>query len=438
MAFLKQKWLLIVFALVCLASVGGTIWGIILGGAVKERIEAVDGIKSQVDRIGNAPANDMTIEHRRTTNARISQENAETEDGALAVQKTNPFYETIDDSGTLRAPPRTLLIKDVLPEPRTNAHAIGFRTEYIKQFSLLPIKLNARDCPTREEVQREEPFLASVNPEEAKKKWTPWSPENWAGIGEVEVSDEERTPLDILRDFAPAVAAYKRALGISMYLSNGAFGEHHLVNNDNAPSDVDIWQAQMSLWIQQDIATALARCNEKRAQSLRAAGKPTWVAHMPVKHLKSLAIANQLGSEIGPGGGSNTPMDPGFANSMTRINNNNDLFVVPLQLQLVVEAAALPSVLEELCSVGFYTPTSINYKSVAPNPTQVTYIYGSDPALDVILDLESYFFFKVYGGWIPKDLAEQKVLQTPNCLIEGATGRSGFGGRGRSRGRGRG
>lgn len=435
MAFLKQKWLMIVFALVCLASIGGTVWGIILGGEVEERIKAVEGIKTQVDRIGNTPVNDEIVEARRERNERMRQQNAETEDVALSVQKKNPFYETMDDSGAWSAPSRTLLIKDVLPEPRSNADAIGFRTEYIKAFGQLPIRLNARDCPTREEVQREEPFLSTVNSKEKRSQWNSWSPENWAGIGEVEVSDEERTPLSVLRDHAPAVAAYKRALGISMYLSDGAFGKHRLAESDTAPSDVDIWQAQMSLWIQQDIATALARCNEKRAASLRAGGKPTWVAYMPLKHLKSLAIDYQLGSENGPGGGSNSPVETGFAPSMTGIANNSDLFVVPLQLQMVVEAAALPSVLEELCSVGFYTPTNITYKNVDPNPTQVAYIYGSDAVIDVVLDLESYFLHKVFGPWIPKALAAQKVLQTPGCMIAGATrGGGGFGGRGRGRG----
>lgn len=435
MEFLKQKWLIIVFGLVCLASVAGTVWGIVAGDNVEERIKAVQSITGQVEQIGRTPANQPTIEHRRVTNEKMRRKNAETEDVALSVQKNNTFYTTVDDKGTPVAPPRTLLIKDVLPEPKSNADAISFRTAYVKAFEQLAVKLNARDCPTPDEVRREEPFIAPVNPGAARKDWSPWSPENWAGIGEIEASEKDRTPLAVLRDNAASVAAYKRALGISMYLSEGAFGQHRLVESDSAPTAVGIWQAQMSLWIQQDMATALARCNEKRAAKLRAEGKPTWVAYMPVKHLKVVAIANQLGSENGPGGASNVPVEAGFARSMTGLANNADMFVVPLQLQLVVESAALPEVMEELCSVGFYTPINLTYDLVAPNPLQVGYIYGSEPVIDVVLDLEGYFFHKVYGRWIPKILASQKVLQTAQCMIEGATPGGLFGG-GRGRGRG--
>ena len=226
-----------------------------------------------------------------------------------------------------------------------------------------------------------------------------------------------------------AMEAFRRASEIRMYVSSitqEAFAKHRITESHSAPRAGDIWQAQMALWIQQDMAAALARCNDQRADELRAAGRKVWVANMPVKHLKKVAIDNQIGSEGGGGGASNTPRND-FAISFTGRENNQDFFVIPLQLSMVVEEAALPNILEKLCAVGLYTPICVSYYQVTPNPSHNGYIYGPDPVIDVVIDLEGVFVHHVYQDWIPESLKTANVLHTPRCAIDGDTGGGGGG-----------
>jgi hypothetical protein len=111
-----------------------------------------------------------------------------------------------------------------------------------------------------------------------------------------------------------------------MYIDNGAFGKHPFTLKEDAPDEIQIWQAQMSLWIEQDMAVAIARCNEERASELAKQGKSDhlWVAYLPVSCLIRLSIDNKLGK----GGGSNL-MSDGFAISFTGIQNDDKMFMVP-------------------------------------------------------------------------------------------------------------
>ena len=96
------------------------------------------------------------------------------------------------------------------------------------------------------------------------------------------------------------------------------------------------------------------------------------------------------------------------------------MFVVRLQLQLVVEEAALVNVLEKLCSIGFYTPIRVNLSAAEIETTfssgQNLYIYGDDPVVEVNVDLEGYYFRQVFEEWIPKEL--KQILRTPGAKEE--------------------
>ncbi len=206
-------------------------------------------------------------------------------------------------------------------------------------------------------------------------------------------------------------------MSVHMYIDAEAFGIHPLVNDTGAPNAVDIWQAQMSLWIQQDMAAALARCNEERAAELRkqSAEDRAWVAYLPVKRL----IACSIDDALGDGGGSGLYSD--FAESFTGMQNNDKRFVVPIQLKLIVEEAYVMKLLDHICRVGFYTPISVAYSAVKPDPVFETYIYGDEPVVELTLDLEGYYFRKVFDQWIPKEL--EMVLRTPGADREGGARR---------------
>jgi len=430
MAFLKAHWMKFVFGLVCSGAIAGTIGGMIARDAITERLQTADSVIRTVQGLRSRPANRAVIEARRKENARKKQEFQQAEDVALAVQKYNPFYETVDASGEVVLALRQPLIDGILPDPVGTA-PLAFRPRYREALDELLVRLHATDKPSQDQVRATEGLLRVGGGKAASGATrNPWSPERLGGANEGEEPEQGWTPLEVLRKSPASVASYQKAIEGYMYVTSAAFGRHKLADSVDRPDAADIWQAQMSLWIQQDIATALARCNEDKARQLEDEGRHPWVANLPVKHLKRLSIADQLGGPQGPGGGLNKPKG-GFATSLTARRNNKDMFVVPLQLQLVISEAALPAVLEKLCAVGFYTPTNVKYHTVPPNPAQIGYIYGPDPVIDVVIDLEGYYFRKVYDQWIPTKQLKQ-ALSTPGCAVGGGESQGGqFGGRGR-------
>ena len=110
-----------------------------------------------------------------------------------------------------------------------------------------------------------------------------------------------------------------------------------------------------------------------------------------------------------------------FAASFTARRNDSKMFMIPIQMELVVEEASLMRVIDSLCGIGFYTPTRVQYKAVDANPFQTDYIYGNDPVVEIMIDMEGYYFREVFDEWIPKRL--KKVLATPGAKEKKLSGR---------------
>ncbi|MBN2561248.1 MAG: hypothetical protein JXQ75_09995 [Phycisphaerae bacterium] len=411
MAFLKAKWILMVIGAVCLLSLGVAGMALVGGADQEQKMRDIQGLLSTVQRLRGDPANKQTIEARRQEREEQKAEFDRMMAAALDMQKNNVFYEEIDAGGNIIHKPRELLVPGVLPNAKS-AVRIQFTEAYRQEFGKLKHKLRARGRPTIAEIQRQEIELEQRNRPQDEQPLNPWMPQSASTGDEEGASAQHRNLSELLRSHAPARAADWVARSIYMYVDDNALGMHELASRERAPTSVEIWQAQMSLWIQQDIATALARCNEQRAEQLRQRGEdePFWVGQMPVKRLVKLCIADVLGR----GGGSNVCS---YADSFTGVENNEQMFMVPLQLVLEIEEAALMDVLDKLCSVGFYTPICVQHKAVAPEPlflkVNQLYIYGEEPVIEVTIDLEGYYFRQVFEEWIPSAL--KPILKRPGA-----------------------
>lgn len=396
MAFLKKNWLMITLAAVGLASIGTAAWAFVAGDEITQRMQAVDALQRSIQGVSGGAQNKDTIEARRR---QIEAENARLGESlgiALGVQKNSRFDGR----------PRQLLVPGILPEPQSTADRINFKTGYVAEFARMLARLHGRDKASRSEVTAQQVVIDSrnrpANPDDAFNPWRPAQPT-------ASVESTERKTQDglqgILAEYPAARAAELVARGILMYASNGAIPPHPLVNAENPPDGIEIWHAQMALWIEQDLVAALASVNEKRSARLASEGRPydAWVAHMPIKHLKELAMDDRFGN----GGGVNRA---DFAPSFTKQKNDKDRFIIPIHLELVVEEASVMALLESLCGVGFYTPYNVEYTRIDPMPLQDEYIYGDEPVVDLKIDLEAYYFRRVFDEWIPKEL--KQTLET--------------------------
>jgi hypothetical protein len=406
MAFLKKHLQMILFAAVCLAAAGVAGWGYVAGGDVTDQMQTMNRLRSDLRRHRSDPANLATIEARKK---RIEQETADLErtlDEALATQKINAF----------EGKQRELLVPEVLPQPKSPGDALNFKAAYRRAFAKLAERMRGRDRPLRSEIQAQQVVIDNRNQPPDSRPKNPWMPENPASSDFVSFEKRDNSLASALSESAEARATEIVARSIYMYLDRNAIRPNDMINTDKVPDETQIWHSQMSLWIQQDVATALARVNEKRASELAAAGRQedAWVAHMPVKRLKVLRIEGWLGR----GGGSNGGR---FAQSFTGQENDNSRFIVPLQMELIIEEGAMMEVLESLCAVGFYVPIQVQCQQAEIDPLQRDYIYGEDPVTQLTIDLEGYYLRKVFEDWIPKPL--KQILATPEARDETQGGR---------------
>lgn len=425
MAFIKANKFWIIFGLIGAVAIGLGVWGFLNGSEVEAKMTNISQLTNTVRGLQNGAQNSASVAAKAQEVERRKKEAERAKDVALSVQKNNAFY-AVEESGELKAAPRKPLVDNVLPAPAGNSDALRFREVYSKEFETLTTRLRPGQKPALDAIQAEQVQIdmgkrSGVVPNALA---TPWDIFKIFSTSPTRVDLSNLTPLELLRDWAASRVAYRDAGACRVYVEPNAFGRHALALATTPPSAIEIWQAQMSLWIQQDIVTAIARTNERRAAELVAANRPDddWVAHMPVKHIEKVAIGNHLG---GPGGGSNIEQIK-WATSMTGKVANNDFFVVPIQLHLVVEEAALPSIMESFCGVGFYTPVGVQFWSVKPNPLQVNYVYGDAPVVKLVLDMEGYYFHVVFGQWIPKDLQESMKKQYVDSAAPGGAGGGGL------------
>lgn len=412
MAFLKSHWIVIVLVLVALASIGGMVFAHMSGGAIVERMQSVDGLVTTVKGLQRSAVNREVIDARK---AEIEERNLVLDDtmkSALAMQRLNP-YELLDSGAgpDAEAPLRRPIQEDVLPEPKNSAMALSFKQTYADAHVKLAEKLHAGTGPTSAQISEETEKInrlktnKSDDDQDSTKPWMIGQPRRQDPDG----PRQKRDRGEILRDCGDAVAAEKVAHGILMYLDNNAIGRHQLVETKEAPTAEAIWQAQMGLWIQQDLITAIANTNNDRARLLRKEGRSPWVGNMPVKRLRNLAIDGKLGN----GGELGGPVGNSFAVSFTGLKNTDKMFIVPVQLDVIVEEDSAMAFMDRLCGIGFYTPIRVNYLHVQADPFQKKYIYGNSPVVRMIIDLEGYYFRKVFEDWIPEGL--KPVLKQPDA-----------------------
>jgi len=421
MAFLKANWQFMVMGAVCLLSIGAGVLAVLGTSDVEAKMKEIDGLVQKVSGYQRSPANRPIIEAKKQE---LEQRKVEFEAGmqaALARQMNNAFYEEPDADGNMVAPPRKPLMEGVLPEPASFADAMTFRLRYKEEFKKLTRRLRASGKPTEEDRQLAADNIRRIM-QSSEEGETPDHLRTGSESGEPGVPKKAAKLEDVLRESAQARAAERVALGAYMYVDETAFGQASMAARTETPTAVDIWIAQMSLWIQQDIAAALARCNEERAAELKKAGHDDqlWVAYMPVKRVVYLSIADQLG-KFGERSGPDVPKRGSF----TGLVNDDKRFIVPIELKVIVEEASINKLLGHLCSVGFYTPIAVAQKAVPPDPLYENgYVYGEAPIVELTIDLEGYYFRAVFEQWIPKSL--KQVLKTPECK-EDEESRSGRG-----------
>lgn len=194
------------------------------------------------------------------------------------------------------------------------------------------------------------------------------------------------------------------AQGIYLYASvNDLDSQNNAVKAVNEGTGLltleQMWMAQVSLWIQEDIVSVLKRLNEEAAQGLDQDKR--WVGYLPIKHLKMFDMDNFYLTSAAT---STTGFMPGRSQQEAFVSQRPEgVDTIRFRLTLVMEANSLLRVIEEISQQGFYTllqPTKIF--AVPASAASTGYVYGSAPSVEVEMLWEACFLRAAYEPLMPK------------------------------------
>jgi hypothetical protein len=320
-----------------------------------------------------------------------------------------------------------LLMDGSLPEIPANDTQIrtNFPGIYVNAIKSLYESLNAGQPPDQLEIERMELTIKDEFNEELAAKA---SGEEVANPMLTGGEDTENYYLSGLvkplyaRRRPPTRAAVQVARGIWWY-ADPDYSLEVITQAARAPrvgqyvSSIDVWDAQLSYWIQKDVIDSLMRINQLAADAVRATGDEPWVGNMPIKDLISIRTSRLVtagsvpssGGARGAGPAAAVPYgspQPFFTGSVS-----GKLFdIAHFTLKLVVDSRDIPLIIDEICKDKFHTLIQLEYEMEQPNLNLEEKIYGPEPAVTVIMDFETSLYSQAYRPLMPNAILDELGL----------------------------
>jgi hypothetical protein len=299
------------------------------------------------------------------------------------------------------------LTGDLFPTVRDTYAPFQFQDDFAAARRELVALLRAADRPSPQEIEREKLQMQETarhrqdvdrlgtgeRPTETRRQVT--GLRQPAAQASPVARREALTPEQRVEEDPEVRVSLRRAREIFCYMDlESTLGSYPAITSPgHRPALDQAWYAQIALWIQRDVAEALAALNNRAADALESAGEQPWVGNLPVKHIRAIDV------------GCYVPGTPDAENiGFTRRGSGGAVDVVEFEVDMVVCARRLPEVISELCAAGFYTPLHVEYRQVPPNMDLTGYIYGSDPVLSVLIKFEACFLRTKYEPWMPESV----------------------------------
>lgn len=324
----------------------------------------------------------------------------------------------------------SLLVPDSLPSPASDAPKIRFRDLYklvlstdpdvsikttpqlqaAKQPNLWNDVLNGGVPPTNEEIGEKE-----------KQLW-----DNEYSIRIIYSNNQAINLPQVQSDYKQAEALVpgqmrsKVATEKKLYISPDAFTLNPNVISPSTPNPFDIWNAQLHLWIQEDVAAAIAQANAKAQNILDA----------PVKRLLKLSIPlTPTPYVMAPAAGNAQAMPPApqpvengdiaqlpkaLTLSPTGRVSNPMYDVVHFTLVIDVDASQIPFVLASLSQNRLIDVYNMDILSIDPGEQQkLGFLYGSQPVVQLKLQCEELFLREWTVPLMPDSVKKELGIAPP-------------------------
>jgi len=181
----------------------------------------------------------------------------------------------------------------------------------------------------------------------------------------------------------------------------------------DAPYPEEVWRAQVGYWIQKDVVDAIVAVNEGAAAEALQRGENIWVGVIPVKDVISIRVSDYVVEDeaefVGASpGGYELALPCATANTVFTGSLSGELYdVVQFTLKLVMDQRDIPRLVERLSQSTFHTPLRVAHVHVVPSRDMNGKIYGSEPAVNVVMDFETIMLAEVFRPWMPEVVCER-------------------------------
>ncbi len=447
MEFVKKNLLSLLCGLVAIAAVVATYWPV--GKMFQDLQDASDKrgtVYTELEGILTKSRQLPLTDPNKTQQDELKTfPNAKTI--ALGTKATddvhNQSMEMLTRIVELNKAPHAPLVTYVLPAPPTEQLQSRFGELYKRVLSMDPAETQAND-PNYLKVAdalnlRNDVLHGGIPPTDAEitaardaMKTNVFDPQiiysNQTAVNQEEVTRK----FTIAAAQLPDELRYEVAKKSKIYVANDAFTENPLVTGQTLPNAVDIWYAQLTLWIQQDVARALAEANKNSQNILDA----------PVKHLVKLTIPSSGSSAAGgvgiytfstptnagggaaatppaPVEGSDTlPLVPNHAVSPTGRYSNPLYDVVQFTLVINVDSSQIPAVLEslsrdQLMDVMYLSVTAVD----SDDQQRQGFFYGTAPVVQLTLSCEALFMRQWTAPLMPNLVKGQVGIAIPGAPV---------------------
>ncbi|MFH1613683.1 MAG: hypothetical protein ABIG61_01170 [Planctomycetota bacterium] len=388
MDFIKRYAMLLVPAGIVVVSIVLFVISILIGSSVQQgmaqSVSMADKVSSYVRQVPSASQWQVAQEYE---NAHASDANII---ASIAVDTTR----------------RELLSYDLFPDPCTTSLQVfrDFGVRYVEAVERLLERLDARDCPTKREI---DDLLAGAVKSSGSRR----------GSGSEERDKAEQIRNSFYTKRAESIACYTNPMVFIGYKfwkdrKSKFIGKEEWLSG--------CWSTQMAYWIQEDIVETIRILNADSHS----------VFTSPVKRLLGISFASADGTGDKD---DEEPMltyvrdDYGLVDAWTGRQCDDDMDVVHFSIAVIISAKAEMPFMHELCSSkehifrGFkadnpeqhsrhnqITILEYSHEPIDRNDREhESYRYGSDAVIRLNLICEYFFSRKGYDSIKPETVKEQ-------------------------------
>jgi hypothetical protein len=193
-------------------------------------------------------------------------------------------------------------------------------------------------------------------------------------------------------------------------LPGGSFDLHTMyAGGTHAPNMDEVWDVHMLYWPQRDVIQVLAAVNDQAAEALRQAGEDPCVLNLPIKDVLTVRVSNYItensGKEAAAADGDRPP--EAFSAYFTGQLGQDLYDVLNVRVKLVMDVRDLPKLLDQFTDQRYTTVANINYKRVPASGKLTGKIYGPEPVVELILDLQMYMSYRSMVPLMPRIVREK-------------------------------